>query len=139
MTTTCQEALPRCQCGQPYSKHGNGTLACPPRTYDAEDPHGDELERYREALQPFADLADWITENRPDFDDDHYEVQVENWPYTLSVGWLREARAAIAALLVTMKETGSLLRPAGKAEKFDPSKPPSQGRYMPRADPEAMR
>jgi hypothetical protein len=46
-----------------------------------------------EALKPFADLAEWIAENRPDYDNDLMEVQIEGWPYTLSVGWLREARA----------------------------------------------
>lgn len=49
-------------------------------------------------LRPFADLADWIAENKPDWDTDAHEVQVENWPYTLSVGWLRDARVALSEL-----------------------------------------
>lgn len=54
-----------------------------------------------DTLTPFADLADWITENRPDYDNDGSELQVEGWPYTISVGWLRRARklrGCVAAL-----------------------------------------
>ena len=50
-----------------------------------------ENQRLGAALEPFADLADWIAENKPDWGTDAHEVQIENWPYTLSVGWLREA------------------------------------------------
>lgn len=50
-----------------------------------------------EALKPFADLADWIDANRPQYANPAMEVQVENWPYTLSVGWLYAARKALAA------------------------------------------
>jgi hypothetical protein len=47
----------------------------------------------REALRPFAELADYIAQEQSAFDGDAHEVQIENWPYTLSVGWLRRARA----------------------------------------------
>lgn len=49
----------------------------------------------REALKPFADLAKWIAENHPDRDRDADEVQIEGWPYTLSVGLLRKARQIV--------------------------------------------
>ncbi|WP_394662906.1 hypothetical protein [uncultured Sphingomonas sp.] len=52
----------------------------------------------REALRPFSDLADWIDANRPRHANPSMEVQVENWPYTLSVEWLYNARKALASL-----------------------------------------
>lgn len=52
----------------------------------------------REALRPFSDLADWIDVNRPRHANPSMEVQVENWPYTLSVEWLYNARKALASL-----------------------------------------
>jgi hypothetical protein len=51
----------------------------------------------REALKPFAALAAWIAENRPDYDTDAHEVQIEEWPYTLGVGQLRAAKKALGA------------------------------------------
>lgn len=51
--------------------------------------------RLRRALKPFADLADYISENAPGFDSDVHEFQVGGLPYSLSVGWIREARAAL--------------------------------------------
>jgi hypothetical protein len=44
----------------------------------------------REALDPFARLALWIHENKPELGDAD-EVQIEDWPYTLGVGQLRRA------------------------------------------------
>jgi len=64
-----------------------------------------EVERLRTALEPFSELSVWISENRSDWDTDQHEVQIENWPYTLSVGWLREARAARAALRTAAPDT----------------------------------
>lgn len=51
--------------------------------------------RCAETLKPFADLFDWIAENRPEFATDAHEVQIEGWPYTLSVGSLKNAKVAI--------------------------------------------
>lgn len=52
----------------------------------------------KRAMVPFAELSKWITENHPHRDHDYSEVQIEGWPYTLSVGWLRRARAFLARL-----------------------------------------
>ena len=47
------------------------------------------------ALKPFAKLAIWIKRNRTHRYTTGDEVQIENWPYTLSVGELMVARAAL--------------------------------------------
>lgn len=52
----------------------------------------EQIAELRAALEPFAALADYIREHRPAHDHDNMEVQIEGWPYTLSVGWLRRAR-----------------------------------------------
>lgn len=56
------------------------------------------VEVAREALEPFAKLAGWIERNRAHRYISGDEVQIENWPYTLSVGELIAARQALAAL-----------------------------------------
>ncbi|MFK4871618.1 hypothetical protein [Novosphingobium sp. ZW T3_23] len=53
--------------------------------------------RLREALKPFADLADYIDAERPAYAKRGMEVQIEGWPYTLSVAWLYEAREAMTS------------------------------------------
>jgi hypothetical protein len=48
-----------------------------------------------EALKPFAELAEYIAVERPSYDRDAMEVQIEKWPYSLSVEWLRTARRLV--------------------------------------------
>jgi len=54
------------------------------------------ISELEEGLRPFAEAAQWITENKPHWDRDHAEVQLENFPYTLGVGWLRKAHALLS-------------------------------------------
>jgi len=53
--------------------------------------------RLQEALKPFADLADYIDAERPTYARRGMEVQIEGWPYTLSVEWLYDAREAMTS------------------------------------------
>lgn len=47
------------------------------------------------ALRPFAECAAWIAEVMPSIDADYHEVQLGDWPYSLSIGWFRAARKAL--------------------------------------------
>lgn len=49
------------------------------------------LKQAQDALGPFADLARWIAEHKPSHHNPAAEVQIEGWPYTLSMASLIEA------------------------------------------------
>ena len=62
----------------------------------SDDPRKMLSDPLRDALKPFADLADWIDAHRRNYADPAMEVQIEGWPYTLSVEWLYNARQALS-------------------------------------------
>lgn len=55
----------------------------------------ERVEELEAALRPFAECAAWIAEVMPSMDADYHEVQLGDWPYSLSIGWFRAARKAL--------------------------------------------
>lgn len=57
-----------------------------------------EISRLRDALKPFADIAEWVADNRPGWDHDIYVLWWPTEGLTLRMEPLRRARTALEAI-----------------------------------------